>query len=68
MIKRSDGKQEEMTTLNALSLWGGVAHLTHTKGKHLGYNYVDELSAADETYACTFPKHKRQFNHKRLSE
>ena len=40
MIKRSDGKREEITTLNTLSLWGGVAHLTHTKGKHLGYNYA----------------------------
>ena len=58
MIKRSDGKQEEMTALNALSLWGGVAHLTHTKGKHLGNNHVDKLSGADETYARTLPKHK----------
>ena len=59
MIKRSDGKQEEITTLNTLSRRGGVAHLTHTNGKHLGHNYVDELSGADETYARTLPKHKR---------
>ena len=59
MIKSSDGKQEEMTTLNTLSLWGGVTHLTHTKEKHLGYNYIDKLPGADKTYARTLPKHKR---------
>ena len=59
MIKRSDGKQEEMTTLNTISVRGGVAHLTHTKGKHLGYKHIDELSGRDETYARTLPKHKR---------
>ena len=59
MIKRSDGQQGEMTTLNTLSLWECVAHLTHTKGKHLGYNYLDKLSRDDETYARTLPKHKR---------
>ena len=58
MIKSSDGKQEEMITLNTISLKGGVAHLTHTKGKHLGYNHIDELPGADETYARTLPKHK----------
>ena len=47
-----------MTTLNTISLWRGVAHLTDTKGKHLGYNYTDELSGDDETYARTLPKHK----------
>ena len=51
MIKRSDGKQEEMTILNTFSRRGGVAHLTHTNEKYLGHNYVDELSGADET--CT---------------
>ena len=56
MIKRSDGKQEEMTTLNTLSRRGGVTHLTHTNRKHLGHIY--ELSGADETYARTLPKHK----------
>ena len=55
MLKHSDGKQEEMTTLNILSRRGGVAHLTHTNGKHLGYIYID---GADETYARTHPKHK----------
>ena len=58
MIKCSDGKQEEMTALNTISRWGGFAHLTHTNGKHLGNNHVDELSGADETYAHTLPKHK----------
>ena len=58
MIKRSDGKQEKMTTLKTLFLWGGVPHLTHTKGKHLGYIYIDKLSGDDETYARTLPKHK----------
>ena len=47
-----------MTALNTISLWGGVAHLTHTKGKHLGYNHIDELPGDDEIYACTLPKHK----------
>ena len=51
MIKHSDGKQEEITTLNTISLRGGVAHLTHTKGKHLGNIHVDELSRADEMHA-----------------
>ena len=58
MIKRSDGKQEEMTTLNTLSRRGGVAHLTHTNRKHLGHIYIDELSGADKTYARTLPKQK----------
>ena len=40
--QRSDGKQEVMTDLNTISLWGGAAHLTHTKGKHLGNNHTDE--------------------------
>ena len=56
MIKHSDGKQEEMNIKYSLTY---VAHLTHTKGKHLGYNYIDKLSGADETYARTLPKHKR---------
>ena len=56
--QRSDGKQEVMTDLNTISLWGGVAHLTHTKGKHLGNNHTDELPGGDETYARTLPKHK----------
>ena len=59
MIKRSDGKQEEMTTFNTIFLRGGVAHLTHTKEKHLGYKHIDKLSRRDETYARTLPKHKR---------
>ena len=56
--QRSDGKQEVMTNLNIISLWGGVAHLTHTKRKHLGNNHADELPGDDETYARTLPKHK----------
>ena len=32
----SDGKQEEMNTLNYFPERGGVAHHTHTNGKHLG--------------------------------
>ena len=56
--QRSDGKQEEMTKLNTISLRGGAAHLTHTKGKHLGNNHTDELPGGDETYARTLPKHK----------
>ena len=55
--QRSDGKQEVMTRLNTISLGGGTAHLTHTKGKHLGNNYPDALPGADETYARTLPKH-----------
>ena len=51
--QRSDGKQEVMTRLNTISLWGGVAHLTNTKGKHLGNNHTDELPGGDETYART---------------
>ena len=47
-----------MTALNTISLWGGAAHLTHTKGKHLGNNHTDELPGGDETYARTLPKHK----------
>ena len=59
MLKRSDGKQEEMTTLNTFPVSGGVAHQTHTNGKHLGYIYLDELSGADETYARTHPNHRQ---------
>ena len=44
MLKRSDGTQEEITTLNTFPVRGGVAHQTHTNGKHLGYNYFDELT------------------------
>ena len=47
-----------MTGLNTISLWGSAAHLTHTKGKHLGYNQIDELPGDDETYARTLPKDK----------
>ena len=56
--QRSEGKQDVMTELNTISLWGGAAHLTHTKGKHLGNNHTDELPGGDETYAHTLPKHK----------
>ena len=42
--ERSDRKQEEMITLNTFPERGGVAHHTHTNGKHLGYIYLDELS------------------------
>ena len=49
---------EVMTRLNTISFWGGVAHLTHTKGKHLGNNHTDKLPGGDETYAHTLLKHK----------
>ena len=57
MLKRSDGTQEELTTFNTFPVRGGVAHQTHTNGKHLGYIYNDVLTGADETYARTHPKH-----------
>ena len=57
MLKRSDGTQEESTTLNTFPVGGGVTRQTHTNGKHLGYIYFDELTGADETYARTHPKH-----------
>ena len=56
--QRSDRKQEEDSNLNTISLWGGAAHLTHTKGKHLGNNHNDALPGDDETYARTLPTHK----------
>ena len=61
-------KQEEINIKYSLSRRGGVAHLTHTNGKHLGNIYFDELSGADETYARTLPNTQMTFNHKRLSE
>ena len=57
MLKRSDSTQEELTTLNTFPVRGGVAHHTHTNGKHLGYIYFNVLTGADETYARTHPKH-----------
>ena len=57
MIKHSDGKQEEMTTLNTIPVRGGVARQTLTNGNTWVNIYCDELSGADETYARTHPKH-----------
>ena len=57
MIKRSDGKQEEMTTLHTIPVRGGVAHQTLTNGNTWVNIHIDELSGADETYARTHPKH-----------
>ena len=57
MLKRSDGTQEESTTLNTFPVGGGVTRKTHTNGKHLGYIYFDELTGANKTYARTHPKH-----------
>ena len=42
--ERSDGEQEEMTTLNTFPERWGVAHHTHKREKHLGKIYFDELS------------------------
>ena len=53
MLKRSDGTQEESTTLNTFLVGGGITRQTHTNRKHLGYIYFDELTGADETYART---------------
>ena len=57
MIKRSEGKQEEMTTLNTIPIRGDVAHHTLTNGNTWVNIHNDELSGADETYARTHPKH-----------
>ena len=57
MIKCSDGKQEEMTTLNTIPVRGGVAHQTLTNGNTWVNIHIDKLSGADETYARTHPKH-----------
>ena len=56
-LKRSDGTQEDSTTLNTFPVGGGVARHTHTNGKHLGYIHLNVLTGADETYARTHPKH-----------
>ena len=55
MLRRSDGTQEESTTLNTFPVGGGVARQSHTNGKHLGYIHFNELTGADETYARTHP-------------
>ena len=65
--QRSDGKQEEDLNLNTISLWGGAAHLTHTKGKHLGNNHNDALPGDDETYARTLPKQGNSIPNKAIS-
>ena len=57
MLKRSEGTQEESSTLNTFPEGGGVARQTHANGKHLGYIYFNVLTGADETYARTHPKH-----------
>ena len=57
MLKRSEGTQEESTTINTFPVGGAVARQTHTNGKHLGYIYFNKWTGADETYARTHPKH-----------
>ena len=54
MIKRSDGKQEEMTTLNTIPVRGGVAQ---TQTGKPGLKFTSTNKRADETYARTHPKH-----------
>ena len=54
----SDRKQEVMTNLNTISLGGGVAHLTHTKGKPwVTITLTNYLGVT--RHAHTLPKHKR---------
>ena len=57
MMKRSDGKQEEMTTLNTIPVGeASLAKLTQLGNTWVNI-HVHELTGSDETYARTHPKY-----------